>query len=222
MIFASDTQLYHHFFPVNFHLALARVTRDAQAVANWARANGLILNSDKTKIIIIGSVLYTRELDLQTLPRVVIDGHPLPYVTEARSLGVTFTPPSTGRFMRGSSRVKFFAHSSPCDFSAIPFLVTSANTSWSRLLSRFLEWLYASPVYHHLDDARIKKLETTSNACVRFVVGNIPRRGNVTPHRPALGWFSAARRREYAICLQVFKVVVNGHGAPKRISTLLP
>ena len=37
MIFADDTQLYHHFFSANFHLALARVTRDARAVANWVR-----------------------------------------------------------------------------------------------------------------------------------------------------------------------------------------
>ena len=70
---------------------------------------------------------------------------------------------------------------------------------------------YASPVYHYLDDARVKKLETTMNACVRFVIGNIPRCGHVTPHRLALGWLSAARRREYAICLQAFKIVANGY-----------
>ena len=70
---------------------------------------------------------------------------------------------------------------------------------------------YASPVYHHLDDARVKKLEMTMNACVRFVIGNIPRRGHVTPHRLALGWLSAARRCEYAICPQAFKIVANGH-----------
>ena len=34
---------------------------------------------------------YSREFDLETLPRVVIDDNSLPYVTEARSLGVTLT-----------------------------------------------------------------------------------------------------------------------------------
>ena len=140
IIFAADSQLYHHFFPTNIHLALTRVTQDAQAVANWARTNGLILNSSKTKIVILGSVLYTHKLDLEILPRVVIDGY-----------------------------------------------------------------------LRHLDDERVKKLETTMNGCFRFVVGNIPRLGQVTPHRLALGWLSATRRREYAICLQAFKVVANGH-----------
>ena len=39
MIFADDTQLYHHFFPSDFHIVLDRVTRDAQAIADWARSN---------------------------------------------------------------------------------------------------------------------------------------------------------------------------------------
>ena len=89
MIFANDTQLYHHFFPTNFHLALEHVTPDAQAVADWARANGLSLNSGKTKVMILGSDAYTRELDLENLLRVIIDGTSLPYVTEAWSLNAS-------------------------------------------------------------------------------------------------------------------------------------
>ena len=88
MIFADNTQLYHHFFPTNFHHALDWVTPDAQ---DWAWNNGLTLNSGKTKVMILGSDAYTRELDLETLPRVIIDGTSLPYVTEARNLGVMFT-----------------------------------------------------------------------------------------------------------------------------------
>ena len=53
---------------------------------------------------------------------------------------------------------------------------------------------YACPVYHHLDNTRIKKLETALNTCVRFVVGSIPFRGHVTPHRFELSWLSALRR----------------------------
>ena len=55
----------------------------------------------------------------------------------------------------------------------------------------------------------MKKLQTTLNACVRFVVGNLQRRAHVTPTRLDLGWLSAYRRREYFIGLQVFTVLVN-------------
>ena len=69
---------------------------------------------------------------------------------------------------------------------------------------------YAAPVYH-LDKTRVLKLEKALKACVRFVVGNIPRRDHVTLHRLALGWLSAARRRQYFVGLQSFKVVANAY-----------
>ena len=43
------------------------------------------------------------------------------------------------------------------------------------------------------------------------MVGNILRRDHVTPHRLALGWLSAARRRQYFIGLQAYKVVANAN-----------
>ena len=91
MIFADDTQLYLHFYPKNLLQAIENMNRDAQAVANWARANGLLLNEAKTKVIILGSLFYVSAIDLHTLPRITINGHALPYSTEARSFGVIFT-----------------------------------------------------------------------------------------------------------------------------------
>ena len=41
VIFADDMQLYHYFFPTEFHLALGCVTQDAQTIANWVQNNGL-------------------------------------------------------------------------------------------------------------------------------------------------------------------------------------
>ena len=92
MIYADDTQVYAHFFPADINQAIARASVDAQAVADWARVNGLLLNPLKTKVMILGSELYTTRLDLAALPRVVIDGHALPYVSEARNFGVIMTP----------------------------------------------------------------------------------------------------------------------------------
>ena len=43
------------------------------------------------------------------------------------------------------------------------------------------------------------------------MVGSILRRGHVTPHRLALGWLSAQRRRQYFIGLRAFKIVANSY-----------
>ena len=175
----------------DFRSALARITRDAQAVADWARSNGLTLNSGKTKVIIVGSVAYTRHLDLASLPCVVIDGCSLPYVIEARSLSVNFTSTLnwhihtkqvTLRVFGSLYSLRFFRHALSRDLRK--------HLAESLLFPHFD---YAAPVYNHLDKTRVIKLENTLKACVRFVVGNIPRHDHVTPHRLALGWLSAAR-----------------------------
>ena len=44
--------MYHHFKASDIHAAIAKVQTDAQAVADWATANGLELNERKTKVII--------------------------------------------------------------------------------------------------------------------------------------------------------------------------
>ena len=62
----------------------------------------------------------------------------------------------------------------------------------------FSQFDYACPVYHP-DATRVKNLETTINACVRFVVGNLTRRSHVTPSRLDLGWLSVFRSREYFV-----------------------
>ena len=44
--------------------AIARVQADAQAVSDWAQANGLELNEKKTKVMIIGSIPYFALIDV--------------------------------------------------------------------------------------------------------------------------------------------------------------
>ena len=162
MIFYDDTQLYHHFFPTDFHLALDRVTRDAQAVADWARSNGLTLNSAKIKVLIIGSEDYTRKLDLATIPRVVIDGCVLPYVTEARSLGVTFT-----NTLDWQAHAKTVARRVFASLYTLRFFHSALSRDVRKLLAEtlvFPQFDYVTPVYNHLDKTRVLMLERALKA----------------------------------------------------------
>ena len=119
MIFADGMQLYHQFFPSDFHFVLDRVSQDAQEVADWARSNGLTLNSGKTKVI--GSETFTRELYLTTISRAVIDGCSLVYAIEARSVTKTSSSTlTTGKRMRCLSLEGSSPHSTPCASSAMP------------------------------------------------------------------------------------------------------
>ena len=203
MIYADDTQVYTHFFPKDISQAIMHASTDAQAVADWAKENGLLLNHLKTKVMILGSELYTTRLDLNTLPRVMIDGHALPYTAEARNLGVILTPTLdyqkhtkeiTNRVRSTLYSLRFYRHSQVL----------------AKILGRKLDFFdYACVVYHHLDNTRIKKMQATLNACVRFVGGWLPFRAHVTPHLLSLSWLSALRRREYFVGVLAYTIVAR-------------
>ena len=67
---------------------------DAQAVADWAYANGLERNESKTKIMIMGSLPYVASIDMSSLPQLVINGTRVKYVDNVKNLGVKITPTS--------------------------------------------------------------------------------------------------------------------------------
>ena len=65
---------------------------DAQAVADWARANGLELNESKIKIMSMGSLPFGASTDMNSLPQVTINGTRIKYADSVKNLGITMTP----------------------------------------------------------------------------------------------------------------------------------
>ena len=59
--------------------------RDAQAVSDWAVANGLELNAKKTQVIILGSLPYVSAFDPANLCKIRINNTPLKYATEVKN-----------------------------------------------------------------------------------------------------------------------------------------
>ena len=55
--------MYHYFDALDISDAIARVQMDAQAIANWAGANGLELNESKNKIMLMGSLPFVTSID---------------------------------------------------------------------------------------------------------------------------------------------------------------
>ena len=179
MIYADGTQVYAHFFPADINQAIVRASVVAQAVADWARVNGLLLNPLKTKVMILGSELYTTRLNLAALPRVMIDGHALPYISEARNLGVIMTP--TLDWKKHASEVTRRVYST---LHTLRFYRCSLSRSLRKCLVESLIFPrldYACVVYHYLDKTHCDKLQVTLKACVRFVVGRLPFLAHVTP-----------------------------------------
>lgn len=209
MIYADDTQVYHSFLPSDLHRGFAAVSRDAQAVADWARQNGLTLNLDKTKALLLGSQRFVTMPEHQPhqLPPILVDGRIIPLVSEAKNLGVWITPT-----INWNLHIRHLARKVYATLSTLRFYRRALSRDLKIMLVESLalpHFDYASVVYHDLDKERTKQLLVLLNACVRYVVGYLPQGDHVTPHRLALGWLTPENRREVSAGVLAYRVLAT-------------
>ena len=87
-LYADDTQLYLSFTPCEWGDALERVEECVKEIKAWMVANKLQLNGDKTQIVLVSA---PRAISgVSDLVHVQIDGHPIPFSTSVKNLGVIF------------------------------------------------------------------------------------------------------------------------------------
>ena len=148
----------------------------------------MLLNPLKTKVMILDSEPYTTRLDLTSLPRVTVDGHALPYISEARNLVVIITPALHWKQHAGEITRRVYSTLYTLRFHRRSLSRSLRKSRVKRLI--FPRYDYACIVYQHIDNTCVGKIEVTSRACVRFVVGRLPFLAHVTPHLLRLHWLS--------------------------------
>ena len=88
--FADDTQLLVTMSAANTTSALAVLSQCSAAVRLWFLRNGLMLNADKSEVIILGTAPQLKSLT--TVRTVDVAGSSLPVAPKLKSLGVIIDP----------------------------------------------------------------------------------------------------------------------------------
>ncbi|XP_044576898.1 dystrobrevin beta isoform X2 [Cotesia glomerata] len=70
------------------HDAIANVTSDAQAVADWAKDHGLEINLNKTSVMLLGTNSKLKMIQRETLPPIIVNSVALPYADSSKCLGL--------------------------------------------------------------------------------------------------------------------------------------
>ena len=204
MLFADDLQIYLSCSPAEIVHGLERITKDATAISEYARANGLKLNLAKSKVIVFASQGYSRNIDLDLLPPVTVDQTRLPFVSEVRNLGVTLTSNLSWR--------KHVVHISQAIHHALYKLKFNKNALSTKLRIKLVNSLilphidYCCLVYHGLSSELNTKLQRLVNCCIRFIF-NLRRNEHITPYRRSLGWLSVKNRRLYFLGCLTYRIL---------------
>ena len=180
--YVNDTKLLMSFQLHNQHEAIAKLNKDLLSFRNWCFDNQLLLNPDKTKLVIFGNRQMTAKISDF---RLFLLGKELEPVKAARDLGVTldsnltynehiFSTVSTCMSRLGQiNRVKHIF-----DKRALSIVINALV---------FSKLFYCSSVWSNTTQANLDKLQAVQNFACRILCG-AKKFDHITPLLKDLCW----------------------------------
>ena len=200
MIFADDTQIYLSCLPSELDRGIDLIAHDVGVIARFAADNGLKLNLTKSKAIILGSRAFVSRIDLSVLPRISTGGIALPFVSEARNLGVvmSFNLSWRSHILSISKKVYFSLHRLKYHGNILSREIRTT------LIFPILD--YCCLVYNDLTEELNTKLQQLINCGIRFIF-DLTRDVHISPFRRSLGWLTVRSRRLYFLGIATFNIL---------------
>lgn len=128
--------------------------------------------------MILDSEKYVRTINLDAIPKILINGTLIQQVTSAKNLRAAIS-----HTLNWQDHVKSVSRKAYGALASLRFHGKSLSRELRKNLVQQLVFphvIYIPAVFIHLDKERISKLQTLQNACVRFVIGFIPFIPNAT------------------------------------------
>ncbi|XP_072247498.1 uncharacterized protein [Leuresthes tenuis] len=198
--YADDTQLYLSMKPDETY-RLVRLQACLKDIKTWMTQNCLLLNSDKTEVVLFGPERFREKLSSYI---VTLDGISLASSSTVRNLGVIFDQNlSFDAHIKLVSRTAFFHL---CNIAKIRNILSQGDAE--KLVHAFVtsrldycnSLLLGCPTYS------LKSLQLIQNAAARVLM-RTNRRDHVSPVLASLHWLPVKFRIEFKILLLTYKVL---------------
>ncbi|XP_057333966.1 uncharacterized protein LOC130673076 [Microplitis mediator] len=176
--------IYRHCFAYQFHDAVQQVTADSQAIADWARSHGLMINLSKTTAMILGSSSKLKQLQSLDVPPIQIDNSQIPYVNSTKCLGFIIDQNLSwnSHILQTTRKVNFALHS-------LKVRKNIYTTEIRKLLvtATILPLIdYCSIVLIDSTSENNLKLQRAVNSSIKFIF-NLKKYDHISPYRQELG-----------------------------------
>ena len=202
-IHADDTTLYVEGNDVN--VISKQLTEDMEKIAEWLSNNMLFLNTDKTKVMLLGSTSKLCSVQNDAFC-VMLNGSKLERVDKAKCLGVMID-----NELLWHKQVNAVTQKVACKMALLrrlkPFLdVNILNVLYKSLIQPHFD--YCSTIWFGRFNEDVQKLNVMQKRCARIILSvNSLTSSNVM--FPILGWKSLQERCNYFKALMIYKCL-NG------------
>ena len=200
--YADDTQLYFSIKPDQIN-QIDRLNSCVSDIRSWMTENYLLLNADKTEVILLGPEKLRASLEGQ-IP--VLDNVSISFSSTVRNLGVTF-----------DQDLNFKAHINQACRTAYFHLrniakirnILSKNDA-EKLIHAFVSSRldYCNSLLAACPKSSLKSFQLVQNAAARLLT-RTKRREHITPVLKSLHWLPVESRIKFKILLLTYKAV-NG------------
>ena len=203
--YADDTQLYTAVRSDTDLNNISKLEECTLAVQDWFLWNGMLLNPDKSEVLLVGTQAQAQKFAGGT--GIAVAGSVTTYSVKLKSLGVTLD-----QGLVFSEHVRNTVKGSNHHIRALrhirPFLSREvANTIACSIVGTRLD--YCNAVLYGTSQQNIMKLQRVQNSLARVVSG-ASRRDHIRPVLMALHWLPIAQRVEYKVALMTYKVLATG------------
>ena len=199
MGYVDDTKLLLALPPNQTADAVSMLNDDLREITKWCCRNSLLLNPDKTKLLVIGVPQLTKTLPTLS---VTLMGKKIEPVTTAKDLGIYI-----------DKSLNYNDHINKISSSCIYKLIMINRISY--LLDRksllplihsfvFNKLLYCSSVWSNTSKKNIKKLQLLQNFAARIVLG-LRKYDHISDGLKTLGWLDINQKLKFNDCVMMYK-----------------
>lgn len=202
--YADDTQLYAAVRSGADNESIRNLEACTCAVRDWFARNGMLLNPDKSEVLLIATPSVAETFAEGS--GVAVAGSNITFSVKLKSLGVTLD-----RTLSFDEHVRNIVKASNFHIKALrhirPLLDKSvANTIACSIVSTRID--YCNSLLYGTSKTNLVKLQRIQNSLCRVVAGT-RRREHITPVLKNLHWLPVEQRIEYKVALITYKTLRN-------------
>ena len=209
--YVDDSKLFLSFSAFSADDGCQKLLEDLNQVAAWCCQNKLLINPEKSKLILFGVKSYLRDVSSFQLTFL---GKQLKPVTSCRDLGIVFD--SAMSFNNHTESLASSLLSTLCQINRVKHLFDKKTLLLILNSLVFSKLFYCSTVWSGTTKRNIHKLQLMQNFAAR-ILSNTRKFDHISPVICKLGWLSVSNALAFRDLVMVFKCL-NGL-APPYLST---
>ena len=204
--YVDDSKVYLSFSAKDVDGAIFQITEDLKKVAAWCCQNSLLINPDKTKLLLIGTPQMLNAISTDLDLHVTLLGKDLRPVSSAKDLGIQID--ATLSFDEHVAITTSSCLSSLCQINRVKHLLDSSTLIQVINALVFSKLYYGSSVWSSISKKNVSKLQSVQNFAARIVTHS-RKFDHITPILNKLEWLTVQSMLTYRDGVLAFKCL-NG------------